>query len=724
MGTEQNDAAIAYARAGWRIFPLHTPQAQGCSCGTPDCSKIGKHPRIANWQNDASDDPAKVAEWWAQWPDANIGMGLEGLVVLDVDPRHGGFDSLKALETEHGPLDLRARQQSGSGGWHYLFERTEVVKIHRGFKLGLDLLTGAGCYIVVAPSLHASGGRYQWTDEPHPLLSSRDSITLATPPQWLLDVSQGKQPNRRSTEPRPARERVRMARIFGMATERVHGGEGRNDAGLWLFAQLRDNGYSRDEVSVTLPDWVSQANEAKPNEDPYTLGEAEASLRSAYIREAREAWKQGDSGLTQELAGAIKGAASFARDAGGRLYVFENGVYKATGTRFVERRVKELCEGWKKTKGWSPELATRVTQWIVVDAPELWEHPPLDVLNCKNGLLDIRTRTLHPHSPEHLSPVQIAAAFAPAATCPHIETFVRDVFPMDTQKLPFEIAAWLMLPDASIQKAVLLLGEGANGKSAWLNLLRTFLGSENVSSLSLHRIEADKFSAARLVGKLCNIGTDLPTAELAGTSLFKALTGGDAITAERKFEASFEFRPFVRLLFSANSAPRSDDATHGFFRRWLVIPFNRTFDASDPDTVPRAVLDARLSEPAELSGMLNRALNELVTIQRGSFTESPTTREALNEFRMTTDPLAVWLEENTVEAPESWLPKDQLRRAYGQACRDNGRPFMGDVQFTGALKRIRPKVQPGKRRKGGCLVPVYVGLEFVTHDPVPGAERF
>ena len=186
---------------------------------------------------------------------------------------------------------------------------------------------------------------------------------------------------------------------------------------------------------------------------------------------------------------------------------------------------------------------------------------------------------------------------------------------MDTQKLPFEIAAWLMLPDASIQKAVLLLGEGANGKSAWLNLLRTFLGSENVSSLSLHRIEADKFSAARLVGKLCNIGTDLPTAELAGTSLFKALTGGDAITAERKFEASFEFRPFVRLLFSANSAPRSDDATHGFFRRWLVIPFNRTFDASDPDTVPRAALDARLSEPAELSGMLNRALAELATIR-------------------------------------------------------------------------------------------------------------
>src|SRR5262249_30584222 len=155
----------------------------------------------------------------------------------------------------------------------------------------------------------------------------------------------------------------------------------------------------------------------------------------------------------------------------------------------------------------------------------------------------------------HLSTVQIAVSFDPAAKCPHIERFVRSVFPDDTQLLPFEIVAWLMLPDANIQKAVLLLGEGANGKSVWLNLLLTFLGRENVSALSLHRIEADKFSAARLVGKLCNIGADLPTAALSGTSMFKALTGGDLIPAERKFESSFEFRPFARLLFSANSAP-------------------------------------------------------------------------------------------------------------------------------------------------------------------------
>jgi putative DNA primase/helicase len=202
--------------------------------------------------------------------------------------------------------------------------------------------------------------------------------------------------------------------------------------------------------------------------------------------------------------------------------------------------------------------------------------------------------------------------------------------------------------------------------------------------------------------------------------MFKSLTGGDMISAERKFEASFEFRPFARLLFSANSAPRSDDATHGFFRRWLVIPFNQTFDELDPKTLTRAELDARLSQPTELSGLLNRALDALPTIRKGRFTESDSTRAALDEFRRTTDPLAVWLDQNTIERPDAVVPKDRLRNAYSQACQEAGRPVLGDVHFTGALRRLRPKVEPAKRRIDGRLTPVYVGLGFLTQDPVPG----
>ncbi|HVZ18817.1 MAG TPA: phage/plasmid primase, P4 family, partial [Terriglobales bacterium] len=325
-------------------------------------------------------------------------------------------------------------------------------------------------------------------------------------------------------------------------------------------------------------------------------------------------------------------------------------------------------------------------------------------------------RELGAHDPAHLSPVQIPVAFDPGAGCPAIEKFVRDCFPSDSHHLAWEIAAWLMLPDTSIQKALLTLGGGSNGKSVFLNLLQEFLGRDNCSALSLHKIESDKFAAARLWGKVANICPDLPTAAVSGTSMFKALTGGDTINVERKFEASFELKPYARLVFSANSAPRSDDSSAGFFRRWLVLPFDRTFSESDPESVPRAVLDARLSEPGELSGFLNKALDALPVIRSGRFTESASTRAALEEMRMTTDPFAVWLDGATVERPDAFVRKDELRRAYTVACQDAGRPIMGDVQFTGALKRLRPKVQPAQRWVSGKNVRVFTGIGFLDQE--------
>jgi putative DNA primase/helicase len=490
--------------------------------------------------------------------------------------------------------------------------------------------------------------------------------------------------------------------------------EGQRDITLTRAAgKMRRSGFSTDEILAALLRMNQErCRPPMPDSDVQRIAKS--------IGRKTPAPCDDDNGLTHELAEAITATNHFARDKGVMLYHWEGGVYRPTGKRTVEALVKELCLTWQKTKSWSPELASRVESWILVDAPQLWEQSPLHVLNVPNGLVDIATRTLRrPHSPDHLSAVQIAANFDPAATCPQIDRFIQDVFPDDTRHLPYELPAWLMLPDTSIQKAVLLLGEGSNGKSVWLTLLENFLGPENISTLSLHRIESDKFAAARLVGKLCNIGTDLPTAALAGTSMFKSLTGGDTITAERKFESSFEFRPFVRLIFSANNAPRSEDATHGFFRRWLVIPFNRTFDESDPKIVPRAVLDARLSQTGELSGLLNRALDALPVIQQGRFTESASTRAALEEFRATTDPLAVWLDQHTVERPDAVVPKDLLRRAYGQVCQDAGRPIMPDTQFTAALKRLRPKVQIAQRRLDKKPTRVFIGMGLMTQDPVP-----
>jgi putative DNA primase/helicase len=415
-----------------------------------------------------------------------------------------------------------------------------------------------------------------------------------------------------------------------------------------------------------------------------------------------------DPGLIKQLADWITVNERFAQDLGGRLYRFNAGVYKPDGSAHVKRLVKRLLENWSLTKKWSSARSEEVVEFIRVDAQPLWECPPLHVLNLANGLLHIETGQLKPHSTDHMSSVQLPVVFDPTATCPVWDGFVEDVFPDDAREVPWQIASWLMVPDTSLQKAILLLGEGSNGKSTFLTGLSAFLGPSNVAAVSLHRLESDRFSVARLVGKLANMCADLPSSHLAGTSVFKELVGGDRLPAEYKYRDSFEFLPFARLIFSANHPPRSGDSTQAFFRRWLVVPFTRKFEGGDEIRD----MAARLAAPRELSGLLNRALLARKHMQEcGGLIESPSMCAAREEFRRVTDPVAVWLDNWTVEKSDVFVSKNELLIAYNRTSEAAGRPPETETAFGRALHRLRPNLRDGQRTVGGKKgVWVWLGL--------------
>lgn len=417
-----------------------------------------------------------------------------------------------------------------------------------------------------------------------------------------------------------------------------------------------------------------------------------------------------------QIAELILGRHRFAQDAGGRLYIFRGGTYLSDGASIVRQKVKQLLERMRLSAKWSSRKAEEVVKYIAVDAPMLWDRPKADVINVLNGLLDVNTRTLSPHSPDYLSPVQLPVKFDPQASCPAWDKFVIDVFPGDSEAIAWEIPAWLMTPDTSIQKAVLLMGDGANGKSTYLRAVLAFIGRHNVAAISLQRLEGDRFSVARLVGRLANICPDLPSEDLSSTSIFKAITGGDALPAERKFEESFEFVPFTRLIFSANHAPKSQDASPAFFRRWVVVPFERIFHEGAPGTIPRDQLDAMLADPAELSGVLNKALGALATIRRNGLSESDSSRRAMDEFRQTTDPLAVWLDRNTVVDPEAVIPADRLLQEYNQECAAKGRPFLTKTALGLAIAQLRPNVEKYQRTINSKITWCYIGIGMLAKN--------
>lgn len=484
-----------------------------------------------------------------------------------------------------------------------------------------------------------------------------------------------------------------------------------------VWSEVQNVGKFRDDDTYFNRTWSAAENHTQ---------ETILSKVSANNTEQHDDYSSSGTGGLCSKDDIIRGLADqicedhkFAQDAGGRLFHFADGVYKAIGAELVKRQVKRFCIEYGKTEEWSPGLATDVVEYIRVDAPVLWDRPPLDLLNVKNGLLRIADRVLLPHSANHLSPTQLPVAYDPSATCPAIEAFVNQTFPDDATVLAWEIVALLMLPNTSIQKAVLLLGPGGNGKSVYLRVVTVFLGKENTSGLPLHKLEADKFAASRLYGKLANICPDLPSEHLAGTSTFKAITGGDVLTGEYKFRDSFDFVPYARLVFSANNAPRSQDSSQGFFDRWVVIPFERSFRGTDAE-IQSAVLDARLQAPSELSGLLNKALDALTRIDgKCGFTMPDSVQKAWREFWSTTDPLAVWLDRYTVDDPNTYVVKRVLRVAFNGHMERQGRPAMTETAFGLALSKHRPSVASKQRTVGGRMQWCYVGIGILEPESNP-----
>ncbi|MBN2295446.1 MAG: hypothetical protein JXM70_23650 [Pirellulales bacterium] len=493
----------------------------------------------------------------------------------------------------------------------------------------------------------------------------------------------------------------------------------RSEADFALCCWCVENGVKKDVV------WAEVCNIGKFKEggESYfslTWGKAEQRTREKIYQRTRNGTTKrngkttGDGGDEERgvidlLAEEICKPNHFARDAGGKLYRYKDGYFRPDGERFVKAQVKRILLAWDKAKLWSSRRASEVAEFIRVDTPELPSKPRADLVNTETGMVRVNDGVLLPHDPKYLSAVQLPVKYDPAATCPNIDKFVKTSFPADAHDLAWEIPGVLMTPMMWLQKAVLLLGEGSNGKSVWLSLLIRFMGKRNISSIALHQLESDKFATARLVGKLANICADLPSEHLAGTSTFKAIVGGDTLPAERKFQDSFDVEPFVRLVFSANHAPRSADSSAAFFRRWVVIPFDCTFEGDNQ--IPRDILDARLQAPEELSGLLNKALEGLrrVQYQRG-LSESASVQAAWRDFHATTDPLAVWLDRHTIDDPGVFVPKKTIRVAYNAQIERTGRPSMTAKAFGQTIYKLRPNIEEKQRMYGGRLQWCYIGI--------------
>lgn len=387
------------------------------------------------------------------------------------------------------------------------------------------------------------------------------------------------------------------------------------------------------------------------------------------------------------------------------VFFYNNGCYY----RFGEALVKEIAQHELDIlckSSYVNETLDYVRRATYI--PREHFERPLEEVCTKNGILNIYTGEFSPHTPDKFFLNIIPVEYNPDAKCPNIEKFFREVLHPGDIPIVEEIFGYCLTRSYPIQKAVMFVGEGANGKSTMLNLLKTFLGKENIASRSLQELEENRFAKADLFGKLANIYPDLPYIPLEHTGIFKGLTGGDVISAEHKFKGSFVFVNYAKLIFSANKVPPARDDTDAFFRRWIILVFPNTFtpDKADPNILQK------LTTPEELSGLLNLALRGLRRLlEQGQFSYSKTTEEIREEYIKMSDPVRAFVMDYLEIAPNEWIPKKELYTAFCAYCREKKYPPVGEKTFHERLAKsvrvtdYRPKVE-GKR------VYAWLGIRF------------
>jgi putative DNA primase/helicase len=382
-----------------------------------------------------------------------------------------------------------------------------------------------------------------------------------------------------------------------------------------------------------------------------------------------------------------------------RLYRYTHGVYVPDGDDYAKERTRDLLGS-----RWAASHESNVIKWLLSFPVVVKAEPPAHLLNVANGLLELDTGVLRPHSPSVASPIQLPVAWRPDASCPMIDAFLREVLPSDCLELAYELIGYALFAGNPLQIAVMLTGPGANGKTVFLNLVVALCGAENVVHVPLQVLTEQRFATADLFGKLANICGDLDARAVRHSDTLKMITGEDTIRGERKYRDPFWFRPFCLCMFSANELPGSADQTEAWFRRWLILPLPNTIPVERRD--PH--LTTKLTAPPELEGLLVQAVHGLRRLlARGRFDLPASAIAAQHDHREQLDTVSQFIDERCTLDAAGMVSREALWAAYTEWCRGNGATPVSPHQLyarTRALPGVGPKKSGPFRGFTGIVV--------------------
>lgn len=672
------EAAHDYVERGLAIIPLGVGK---------------KEPVTKSGLNDWTDNPGQIDVWWGQGehagkrgnPSYNIGMACGqvsgGIIAIDLDchsDEANGLHFLRDWEVEHGKLPETWTQITGSGGKQLFYRAGQDIRNSANGEIGVDV-RGNGGYVVLPPSLHPCGDCYEWSISP-------DDMDVADADDKVYDFI-------RAVSKTKKRGDGWNAEKTGIPSEIK---ENRNETLFSLGRSFLSRGTGHDEVATLIrslnaticrpplpADEVEKLIGSINSKEP---GNAERDARNGGVTaadiaelESRHGPLHGSrGGLNSNVLARMVMDRNMARIIDGAPAVW-TGEHWEFGSHAIGKCCLEIADNAKKAD------KSEVMSYIMDKAPHVSADNSFDgrhYVQFKNCTFDVMDwREVEPKPSMYITnklPVELDFTIGPNEA----DAFIDGIADGDADVVAAlkEVMGACMCSKRVLSQSPMLIGraggasgKASNGKSTYLNWLRQILGTENVSSLDIATL-GQRFQAGRVVGKLANLGDDIPDGFLKGDelSMFKKLVTGDAIYTDVKNGDGYEFRPTASMVFSMNAVPRLSDTTDGIFRRLAFIPFRNRFAPGLPGYDPN--MAAKLAKPEVLKrgaalGLL--ALGEL--IERGGLTPIPDMVAEIEEVKQDNDSVTRWLfEECVTVADVDKRPTATVFNEYFDWCKGAG----------------------------------------------------
>lgn len=293
------------------------------------------------------------------------------------------------------------------------------------------------------------------------------------------------------------------------------------------------------------------------------------------------------------------------------------------------------------------EFLNAVLRDNVVDH-SFWDDGYEETINLQNGVLDMTTLQLRPHQPTDRFKYVLPYDWNPGCECTLFERFLNDIACGDQEivKLLWEFIGYILSnvkPYA--QRMLYMVGDGSNGKSTFLNILRKLCGENSVSSVSLFDL-GNKNSLRFLDGSLANLTGEADKLDIRLTNILKELVTGGLVSAKALYKDEYTFACRAKFVIAGNDNPYTADKNDGFLRRIIFVPMKATFDAESTDIF----LEEKITTVDSLSGILNKACQHYQDLKarRYKFIEPKTSKDEKVEFRADNDPVVAFWEESIV----------------------------------------------------------------------------